>query len=97
MNLKEKYDKVYNAIHDNNQKFEELKNKRSLRKDLHAFLLLDELFPKTENAISHAAHDHYYLNYTSKEINTLSEQHLFELILCHVLYDEYEECLFFVT
>ena len=42
-------------------KFDRVENKRSQRSDLHAFLLLDELFPCDSDIVNHAEHDQIWL------------------------------------
>ena len=68
--------------------FEKVMNKRSLRADVHAFLLLDELFPKRGFLISAAAHDQIFLDYSEAEIAKLSDEQIVELSLCGVMYGE---------
>lgn len=72
-------------------KFDQVQNKRSGRPDLHAFLLLDELFPGNTDMISASEHDEVYLSIDEEQIETLTEEQIIELVRCGVRYDG--ECL----
>jgi hypothetical protein len=47
---------------DEELRFERVQGKRSERRDLHAFLLLDELQPGDAPMISDSGHDEYFLD-----------------------------------
>jgi len=81
MDLFEKHDNEY-------LKFEHVKNKRSNRPDLHAFLLIDELFPKNRDMVCSAAHDEIWLDIDDDEIKKLTEEQIIELIRCGVRHDD---------
>ena len=75
--------------HDNEYlKFDGVKNKLSTRPDLHAFLMLDKLFPGTDDMVCAAGHDIFYLGIGSEMINKLTEDQVIELARCGVLYQE---------
>jgi len=93
MNLDERFE----AVTSEYSEFKKIENKRSKRRDLHAFILLDELFPKENDLISCAMHDKCFLDYSFEELDTLSDEHIFELTRCGILYDSEEECLFIFT
>jgi hypothetical protein len=78
--------------------FEEVENKRSNRRDLHAFLLLDELFPiaidRHDDMISAAEHDEFYLDVSWGNIEKLTDDQILELTRCGVRCDEDALCMF---
>ena len=74
-------------------KFDRVDSKRSQRPDLHAFLLLAELFPSTSDIVSGAGHDEIWLSPTGKQIETLTDVQILELVRCGVRYDSDHESL----
>jgi len=77
-----------------NLKFDEIKNKKSNRRDLQAFIILDEKFPSRQNIIENAMHhDEIGLNITFDQLCELDENTLLDLIRCGVLLDEEYESL----
>ena len=83
-----KMEDLFEKYNDNEYlKFDRVENKRSNRPDLHAFLLLDELFPGIYDIITDAEHDGLYLCFDHDEIETLSEDNVIELVRCGVMYD----------
>lgn len=68
-------------------KFEKVANKRSQRPDLHAFLLLDELFPGTSDLVAAAGHDEIWLDVDDDQIETLTDEQILELSWCGVRHD----------
>jgi len=75
--------------------FDRITNKRSNRPDLHAFLLLDELFPGTSDIVSCSSHDEFGLDIDSDDIEKLTEEQICELVRCGVMC--YEDSLCFFT
>jgi len=75
-------------------KFERIENPRSRRPDLHAFLLLDELFPQDRDMVCNASHDEIYLDVTDDEVATLTDEQILELVRCGVRYDGDGLCMF---
>jgi len=75
-------------------KFEKVTRSRTSRPDLHAFLLLDELFPQriecTGDLIDGAEHDQIWLSVKEHQIQQLTPEQIAELSMCGVWYDE--EC-----
>lgn len=56
--------------------------------DLHAFLLLDDLFPNPDNdMIAAAEHDKYWLDVDGEAIAKLTDDQILELVRCGVIYD----------
>lgn len=84
-----KLEKRFEKYDDEYIEFDRIENKRSKRPDLHAFMLLDELFPAKNDTdmISAAEHDQICLNISAKQINSLDDEELIELIRCGVIYD----------
>ena len=82
------------AIHDfigdgkNFQDFDRVKEKRSTRPDLHAFNLLDELFPSYSSIIRDSKKDEIWLNISPEMITTISQDHILELNRCGVVFTE---------
>lgn len=84
MTLKERFDSFDNEF----LKFDRIANKRSKRPDMHAFLLLDELFPDPDqHMIPAACHDQIFLGIDEEECETLSDDHILELVRCGVFLD----------
>lgn len=81
-------DELFEKHNDEYLKFERVENKRSKRPDLHAFLLLDELFPATRDIVCSASHDEIWLGIDSDDIEKLTEKQVIELLRCGVLYAE---------
>lgn len=68
--------------------FERVENKRSTRPDLHAFLLLAELFPSDSDIVSGASHDEIYLDIGAEELaKKANEGIILELVRCGVRFD----------
>jgi len=69
-------------------------NPRAQRRDLHAFLLLDELVPGTLPIICAAEHDEYYLEIDCEALNkAATDEQLLELRRCGIRYDSECDCL----
>lgn len=66
--------------------FHKVENKRSQRADLHAFLLLDELFPGAGDMVCHAEHDEIWLDVEDEQVETLTDAQMIELARCGVRY-----------
>jgi len=72
---------------DDFSEFEKIENKRSQRPDVHAFLLLDELFPGGSDLIDYAGHDEIGLDICDEQVATLTDDQILELNRCGVRYD----------
>jgi len=91
----EKIEDLFRSFEDNEYfKFDRVENKLSNRPDLHAFMLLASLFPGTQDIILSAEHDEVFLSITKKDIESLTEFHICELVRCGVRIDEGILCLF---
>jgi hypothetical protein len=79
-------------------KFNKVKNKRSKRPDLHAFLLLEELCPAKADTVAYACHEKIYLEICPNKLaKKITEEQVVELLRCGVLYDDESESLFMFT
>jgi hypothetical protein len=76
------------------ERFNSIENKRSNRPDLHAFLLLDSLFPGTNDMVAGAAHDEIFLDVHEDQIALLTDAEILELMKCGVRYGEDCLCMF---
>lgn len=91
MNIEERFE----LVDDEYLKFDRVKNKKSSRQDLHAFILLDELFPgSNKDIIAAASHDEIYLEVDDDEMDSLSDAHIVELVRCGVRYSEESLAMF---
>lgn len=82
----------FEVADDEYLKFERIENKRTQRPDLHAFLLLDEMFPGTTDMVTCAEHDEFWLEPEGR-LNLLSDEQILELVRCGVRYDALCDCL----
>ena len=78
---------IFEKFEDEYIKFSRIENKRSTRPDLHAFLLLDELFPGNCDMISCAEHDEFWLDIEPEQMEELTEDQILELVRCGVICD----------
>ena len=84
IDFNERWEKVSG---DEYSKFDRISNKKSNRPDLHAFLMLDELFPDNKDIVACAEHDEIWLNVEKKQIESLTDEQIVELCRCGVRYD----------
>lgn len=80
---------IFESFDDDYLKFEEIENKRSNRPDLHAFLLLEELFPTDNKSdmICSSEHDEFWLDVSFEQMKKLTDDQILELIRCGVRCD----------
>ena len=84
----------FDLVHDDYCKFELVENKKSNRKDLHAFILLDSLFGTNDrDIVAAASHDVIYLETSSEDFEKLTDGQILELTRCGVMYDSENDCL----
>lgn len=74
--------------------FHRIEKKRSNRPDLHAFLMLDELFPSYRDMVSAASHDEIYLDIEESQASSLTDEQILELIRCGVRFSNGSVCMF---
>jgi len=90
MDIQERFD----LVNEEFLKFERVSNTRSSRADLHAFLLLDEIFPQTDrDMVCAAAHDEIWLDVEGYDLGDLTDEQILELTRCGVRYDAGDDCL----
>ncbi len=74
--------------------FDKVENKRSSRRDLHAFMLLDDLFDGEADIIESSEWELVRLSISQDQIETLAPTIIQELVRCGVLYNEHSEALY---
>lgn len=90
INLQERFEK----FEDDYLEFEKINNKRSLRPDLHAFILLDELFPGKKEIISSSGYEEIYLDIDIEEFRLrITDLQIQELVRCGIRYHKEFDCL----
>jgi hypothetical protein len=90
MEINERFD----AVEGDYAKFDLVEAKRSQRPDLHALLLLDELFPNPgRDIIRSAAHSEIWLDVEGEKLNDLTDPQILELARCGVRYDSENDYL----
>ena len=74
-------------VHDGEYlKFASVENRRSNRPDLHAFCLIDSIFPGSADIVSHAEHDQFWLGvYPENLAEKITEAQIIELIRSGVM------------
>jgi hypothetical protein len=75
-------------------KFERIEKPLSPRRDIHAFLLLDQIVPGKRPIISAAEHDEYYLDIECDEFaGKVTDDQIRDLYRCGIRYDPSNDCL----
>jgi hypothetical protein len=74
----------FEAVNEDYIKFDRVENKRSQRPDLHAYLLLDEIFPSSKDMVCAASHDEIWLDVEGKQLEKLTDEQILELTRCGV-------------
>lgn len=78
----------FNQFDNEYLNFDAVQDKRSYRPDLHAFLLLDDLFPNPgTDMVAAAEHDEFWLDVCDDKIAKLTDDQILELVRCGVRYD----------
>lgn len=87
-------EKKFEAVDSDYNNFKLVEKKRSTRPDLHAFLMLDELFPnKGVDILSAAGHDKIWIDVDSGDIDRLTDEQILELVRCGIIYDSESDSL----
>ena len=86
-------DERFNDYEDEYLKFDSIENKLSDRPDLCALILLNKLFPSTNNIIGATEHDIMYINISRNEIKTLTDDQIVYLIRCGIHFNSEFQCL----
>ena len=93
------YDEVVELFDEDTKefgKFDLVENKLSSRRDLHAFIMLDKLFPsdKGGDLVCSASHNEFCLDINGDQIETLTREQVVELTRCGVMFHSEHDCLF---
>lgn len=82
-------DELFEKHEEESHKFERITNKLATRADIHAFILLDRLFPSDNGAdiISCAEHDQIWISIETERLETLTEDNIVELMRCGVWWE----------
>ena len=88
---------VYEKNEDEHLKFDNVLKKRASRPDVHAFIVLDELFPRDRDLVCHSEHDVIYFDVSDEEMETIPPEIVLDLLRCGVLYDESTDSLMMFT
>lgn len=91
---------TFDKYEDEYLRFDNVEDKHSLRPDLHAFILLDELLPGDGKGdlISSATHDQFWLEIELEALACVAtEEIILELVRCGISIDEETESLFMFT
>ena len=78
----------FEAVTDDYLKFDRVENKLSTRSDIHAFILLNEIFPGTRDMVCASGHDNIWLDVGSEDCDKLTDDQVLELVRCGVMFDE---------
>lgn len=81
---------MFEKHNDDYLRFEKVKNKHSNRPDLHAFILLDKLFPSDneQDIVSASTHNLIYLNIEWELLSKkLTEEIIHELVCCGISFN----------
>jgi hypothetical protein len=76
--------------------FERIYHPKSQRRDMHAMVLLDELFPGAEPLLTdsfYCLEDEVYLSIKQDSLSTLTDEQIIELARCGVQYDHLSQRL----
>ena len=87
----ERLEELFELYENNGEflKFERVENKKSLRPDLHAFILLDDLVPGKIDMITAAEHDEIWLHINPEDLCcVITEEQVRELVRCGVRYSD---------
>lgn len=86
MTFQEAYDKHSD---DEYCKFERVENKLSSRRDIHAFILLNQLVPGHRPIVSASEHDEFWLDVQPEDLDAANPtlEQMLDLIRCGVRYD----------
>lgn len=89
---------LFESFDDEYGKFNLIVNKFSNRKDLHAFILLDKLFPEeTMDIISAAEHDEIFLEIDLEKLaERATEEDILNLVRCSIRLSDFESLTMYV-
>ncbi len=84
---------LFEKHNDEYCKFDRINKPLSRRPDIHAFLLLDKLFPGTDKIIDGAGLYEIYLNVELSDIEQITEEDIIDLMRCGVGYNSSTDTL----
>ena len=87
----------FEAVNDEYGNFCNVRNKLSTRSDIHAFILLNNIFPDSRDMVCAASHDAIFLEPDSYQIEQLTDEQILDLVRCGVMHDEENESLSMLT
>ncbi len=94
MNIAERFEEVDDDYLD----FDNIADKKNRRPDIHAFILLSELFPDSnQDIVCASCHDVIWLDVGIEDIEKLTDENIIELTRCGVRYDDDAESLSMFT
>jgi hypothetical protein len=88
---------LFNKHHNEYLKFDRVSDKKSIRPDLHVFIILDSLAVDECDIVSSADHGEIWLSFKEDNFNLLTEEIIVDLIRCGVHYDSEFDCLSMFT
>lgn len=68
--------------------FDRVENRLSSRRDIHAFILLNNLFPGDGDIVCSAGHDQIWLDASEENVESLTDEQIIELSRCGVMLDD---------
>lgn len=93
MTLAERFDQFYSEYCE----FDRIANRRSQWRDVHAFLLLEEIMPKSEHVgdlISASEHDEFFLDIDVDVLHeAATDEQIQELVRCGMVFSASLNCL----
>jgi hypothetical protein len=90
----EELEEIFLNDEDEFLKFDRVVHKLSIRPDLHAFILLNQIVPDTADIVAGAEHDEIFLGVDVEKLaEKASRAQLIDLSRCGVRYDPSFNCL----
>jgi uncharacterized radical SAM superfamily Fe-S cluster-containing enzyme len=91
-------DEIENFLNNHEEDFldfDSVKDKKSNRADLHAFIILDSLFPSDNDIIANSEHEIIFIDVDVDEFcDKITEDVLLDLHRCGILYNTRDDAIF---
>lgn len=88
---------LFNSYEDEFLKFDRIQKPLSSRPDIHAFILLNEIYPNTRDMVSAAEHDIIYLDVSLEDLaDKITPEQVCDLVRCGVMIEDEEYLAMFV-
>lgn len=85
---------TFELYEDEYMQFDRIQARFSMRPDIHAFMLLDDLTPGTGDMVSAAGHDEIWLTTDCEELaKVITQEQVCELRRCGVMFDSSTDSL----